>query len=149
MSNGLVVPLTHLLLVAPFLIYIGLCMNGNVKKCPKWLGKVVIGLGVAVAVYHLYLAIEHSKESFRDSSYLGIPYNTEEGFVPFSYPYQGETERYFSYHDKEHTRNCNCAHNDGHTGCHMSESCNTESVATQEGFDTVSPANETSYTTEL
>lgn len=134
LSYGLVVPLIHVLIAAPLLVYAGVCLQSG-KKC-KTLASVLIAIGLAVGLYHLYnLSVRTGLiEGFvREGGTLGRP---QEPFVPFSFPYQKETDRYYSYHDKEHTRNCNCQHNDGHTGCHATFSCDTK-----EAFDTSSPVD--------
>lgn len=143
LSYGLIVPLIHILFAAPVLFYAGYCLNCP-KKCVSWFPNFLMGLAVVIGLFHLYNFVSRVRlvmnEGFdRQGGYLGRP----EPFVPFSYPYQKETDRYYSYHDDEHTRNCNCEHNDGHQGCHQSHICNhtapTEEIA--EPFDTVSPVD--------
>lgn len=147
MSPGLYIPLIHVLIASPVLIYAGICIKTG-KKCQMF-AQVLIGLGIAVGLYHLYNLVVRMGliEGYtRQGGYLGRPI---EPFVPFSFPYHKETDRYYSYHDNEHTRNCNCKHNDGHTGCHATETCDKESFInnnnnnnTIESFDTVSPVGD-------
>jgi hypothetical protein len=143
LNHGLIIPLIHILVAVPVLVYAGLCLKSG-KKC-RTFGQALIALGVVVGLYHLYnLSVRTGLiEGFvREGGTLGRP---QEPFVPFSFPYHKETDRYYSYHDTEHTRNCNCQHNDGHTGCHATCSCGqTPCVCgcggAKETFDTVSPA---------
>lgn len=145
LSHGLLVPLVHVLLAAPVLFYAGWCLKTG-KKCVKGFADALMALAVGVLLYHGYRLVVHlgllGNEGFvRQGGYLG-----RESFVPFSFPYQAESTRYYSYHDNQHTRNCNCKHNDGHTGCHATCSCGVTPCAcgsAKEAFDTVSPSSET------
>jgi len=124
--HGSIIPLIHMVIVSPLLLYSGMCLRGN-KNCIYGFSELLMALGIAVFLYHLYkllIAFKVIENFARPGGYLGRP---AEPFVPFSFPYHNETDRHYSFHDDEHTRNCNCKHNDGHSGC-------------KEGFDTISPA---------
>lgn len=145
LSYGLVVPLIHLLVAVPLLYYAGWCLKTG-KKCVPGFAETLMGVAVAVFLYHGYklvlrLGLFGSENIVRQGGYLG-----RETFVPFSFPYQDESTRYYSFHDTDHTRNCNCAHNDGHTGCHATCMCDKGNCAcgkvVSEAFDTASPASE-------
>jgi hypothetical protein len=146
LSYGLLVPLIHVLVAAPILIYAGVCLK-SAKKCLTGFPELLIGLGLAVGLYHLYNLVVRMGfiENFtRQGGYLGRPV---EAFVPFSFPYQKETDRYYSFHDKEHTRNCNCVHNNGNSRCHLTCTCGqTPCVCgcdnVNETFDNVSPVED-------
>lgn len=142
MSYGIIIALVHILIAAPLLGYAGWCLKTG-KKCVTGFAETLIALAVGVLIYHLYKLLIRFKiiklEGYENK-------NVNESFVPFSFPYHNESTRYYSYHDDQHTRNCNCQHNDGHTGCHATCSCgNTPCVCgCKESFDTVSPVSESS-----
>lgn len=101
LSPHQVVYLLHAVVVGPLLAYVGLCG----KKCPQLLFTLLLALGLGVIGYHTYLLVRSFKEGFiHPGGYLGRP----EPFVPFSYPYNVESERYYSMHDTQHNRGCNC-----------------------------------------
>ena len=115
-----VIYLFHAFVVGPLLVYVGLCG----KKCPQPAFTLLLALGLGVMGYHAYLLIKSLKEGFiHPGGYLGRP----EPFVPFSYPYNVESERYYSMHDTEHNRGFNCTMVDN---CDVSE----KKENTKEGF---------------
>jgi hypothetical protein len=128
LSQGLLINLLHVLFVVPLLYYAGVCLKYK-RKCVDSFGDVLLGLAVGIFLYHGYKLLVNlnylstgSYDRFSKENYLNMLSNVE-GFVPFSYPYQHESERYYSYHDDKHTRNCNCVHNNGHQGCHHTSEC--------------------------
>jgi hypothetical protein len=139
---SLIVPLIHIVFAVPVLFYASYCIKCP-NKCVKWFPDFLMVLAVIIGLYHLYnFVLRYRLVMYGgfvgQGGYLGRP----EPFVPFSYPYQKETDRYYSYHDNEHTRNCNCQHNDGKHGCHQSHICNdTSTEKVTELFDTVSPVD--------
>ena len=144
MSYGLLVPLVHLVVAAPVLYYAGWCLKTG-KKCKPGFADLLMALALGVAIYHLYKLLVRVGvlEGFvQQGGYLGRPM---EPFVPFSFPYHKETDRYYSFHDNQHTRNCNCQHKDGHSGCHATCSCGQTpcvcGCGSNEGFDNVSPVD--------
>lgn len=145
LSYGLLVPLIHLFIAVPVLFYAGWCLKLG-KKCFNGFGDSLMALAFGLLLYHGYKLVLRlglfSNEGFdRQDGYLG-----RESFVPFSFPYHNESTRYYSYHDDQHTRNCNCKHNDGHTGCHATCSCGVTNCIcgnSKEAFDTSSPSSET------
>jgi hypothetical protein len=48
-SNHTNIYLFHIIIVAPLLIYLGLC-----KNCNEFIKKITLILGITVLVYHLY-----------------------------------------------------------------------------------------------
>ena len=101
LSPHQVVYLLHAIVVGPLLVYVGACN----KKCHRIVFDLILALGLAVIAYHAYLLVRSFKEGFiHPGGYLGRP----EPFVPFSYPYNVESERYYSMHDTQHNRGCNC-----------------------------------------
>lgn len=119
LSPHQLVYLLHALVVGPLLVYVGACG----KKCPNAVFLLVLALGLGVIAYHSYLLVKSLKEGFiHPGGYLGRP----EPFVPFSYPYNGESNRYYSLHDPEHNRGCNCQHKtDCQCGCHQGAKCDS------------------------
>ncbi len=102
----------HSLLISPLLIYVGVTQ----KQTPEWVFQLTLVLGVVYLFYHLYCVVFSMKrEGFLRSNYFmprsAFDTNNKEPFVPFSYPYMQETDKYFSYHDMEHTRGHNCVMN--------------------------------------
>lgn len=131
-NTNLYVSLFHIIFVSSILFYASYCLKHN-KRCFNGFSQMLLILGVSVFLYHLYKLLVNLNviDPFNNGGYLGKPVET---FVPFSFPYHKETDRYYSYHDNEHTRNCNCKHN---TKCHTTTLCNTEN------FDTLSPVDNT------
>lgn len=125
LSTHQMVYLLHVVFVGPLLVYVGLCG----AKCNTSVFTLLLALGLGVMMYHAYNLVNSlAKEGFmHPGGYLGRP----EAFVPFSFPYNKESEQYYSYHDKQHTRGCNCQH-DG-VGCDCA--ChNKHEMPTTEGF---------------
>jgi hypothetical protein len=118
LSPRQVINLIHIMIIGPLLVYVGVCG----KKCPHLIYTLLLALGIGVISYHAYLLIKSVKETFIHSGgYLGRP----EPFVPFSYPYNVESERYYSMHDTQHNSGCNCQHKlDCQCGCHQGAKCN-------------------------
>ena len=158
----------HVLFVAPLLTYVGYCG----KQTPTWVFNLLLALGIAVGLWHLYNWVKYSNateyfrstylgipygEGFR-SSYLGIPYGwqseiphqhavntrTKEGFIgmPFSFPYQDESTAYHSFHDKLNIRECNGKHC-MHQMDDMDKANNIKAVTGKEGF--VNPTETDDY----
>lgn len=105
MPHGTVIYAIHSLIVGPLLVYVGL----NQRNTPTWIFHLLLILGVSVIFYHLYkLVLAYKREGFLRSNYYMPRSAINEPFVPFSYPYMEETDKYFSFHDPEHTRGHNC-----------------------------------------
>jgi hypothetical protein len=105
MPHGTVIYAIHSLIVGPLLVYVGVSQ----RNTPMWVFQLLLLLGIAVIFYHLYkLVLSYKREGFLRSNYYMPRSAIEEPFVPFSYPYMEETDKYFSYHDPEHTRGHNC-----------------------------------------
>jgi len=141
MSYGLFVPLLHILFVAPLLFYAGFCLKKG-KNCINGFSQFLMGLALVIMLFHLYnliVRLGYIEGFVRQGGYLGMPL---ESFVPFSFPYQKESDRYYSYHDNEHTRNCNCLHNDGNNTCNHTDDCGHKRYDVIEPFDTIAPAYE-------
>lgn len=151
LSHRVVVSLIHVLLAAPLLYYAGVCLKWK-RKCVDGFGDVLIGLALGLFLYHGYKLLVNlnylNKTYFTKEDYLNV-LSKDEGFVPFSYPYQHESERYYSYHDDQHTRNCNCVHNNGHQGCHHTSECGHKHYESEEPFDTVEPSDESYVKSKL
>jgi hypothetical protein len=106
-SNGTVIYAIHSLIVGPLLVFVGVSQ----RNTPMWTYQLLLLLGIAVIFYHLYkLVLSYKREGFMRGNYY-MPRSSIENFVPFSYPYMEETDKYFSYHDPEHTRGHNCVMN--------------------------------------
>lgn len=104
MPHGTVIYAIHSLIVGPLLVYVGVSQ----RNTPMWVFQLLLLLGIAVIFYHLYkLVLAYKREGFMRGNYY-MPRSAIEQFVPFSYPYMEETDKYFSYHDPEHTRGHNC-----------------------------------------
>ncbi len=104
MPHGTVIYAIHSLIVGPLLVYVGVSQ----RNTPMWVFQLLLILGIAVIFYHLYkLVLAYKREGFLRSNYY-TPRSAIEPFVPFSYPYMEETDKYFSFHDPEHTRGHNC-----------------------------------------
>lgn len=105
MPHGTVIYAIHSLIVGPLLVYVGLSQ----RNTPTWIFQLLLILGVSVIFYHLYkLVLAYKREGFLRSNYYMPRSAINEPFVPFSYPYMEETDKYFSFHDPEHTRGHNC-----------------------------------------
>lgn len=119
LSSSQILYLLHVLLGGPLLIYIGYCG----KKCPTPAFSLVLILGLVVMMYYIYLLVKSFKEPFmRAGGYLGRP----ESFVPFSYPYNGESSKYYSFHDTEHNHGYNNQRKtDCQCGCHQGAKCDS------------------------
>lgn len=105
MPHGTTIYAFHSLVVGPLLVYVGLSQ----RNTPTWIFQLLLILGVAVIFYHLYkLVLAYKREGFLRSNYYMPRSAINEPFVPFSYPYMEETDKYFSYHDPEHSRGHNC-----------------------------------------
>lgn len=105
--NGTVIYAIHTLIVGPMLVFVGVSQ----RNTPTWIFQLLLLIGLAVIFYHLYkLVLTYKREGFMRGNYY-MPRSSIENFVPFSYPYMEETDKYFSYHDPEHTRGHNCVMN--------------------------------------
>lgn len=103
--HGTVIYAWHSLVVGPLLVYVGLSQ----RNTPTWVFQLLLILGVAVIFYHLYkLVLAYKREGFLRGNYYMPRSAIEEPFVPFTYPYMEETDKYFSFHDPEHPRGHNC-----------------------------------------
>jgi hypothetical protein len=69
LSTHQIVYLFHIIIVAPLLIYLGMCQCAG-DKCNRYIKKAAFVLGVSVVIYHaykLYLTLGNSQyESFAD-----------------------------------------------------------------------------------
>jgi hypothetical protein len=118
MPHGTVIYAFHSLVVGPLLVYIGVSQ----RNTPMWVFQLLLLLGIAVIFYHLYkLVLAYKREGFLRSNYYMPRSAINEPFVPFSYPYMEETDKYFSYHDPEHLRAHE--HSRGHNCVMNTESC--------------------------
>lgn len=107
MQHRTVIYAFHSLVIGPLLVYVGVSQ----RNTPMWVFQLLLLLGIAVIFYHLYkLVLAYKREGFLRSNYY-MPRSAIEPFVPFSYPYMEETDKYFSFHDPEHTRGHNCVMN--------------------------------------
>lgn len=146
LSQGVLVSLVHVAFAAPLLYYAGWCMQPG-KKCVKGFDKVLMAVAVAVFLYHGYKLMVRlgllGREAFvRQGGYLGYPLGGQESFVPFSHPYQKESNRYYSFHDTENKRDCGCSGKcTCGNGCHHTASCR-HNESNEGFFDTSSPASE-------
>jgi hypothetical protein len=103
--HGTVIYAIHSLIVGPLLVYVGLSQ----RNTPTWIFQLLLILGVSVIFYHLYkLVLAYKREGFLRSNYYMPRSAINEPFVPFTYPYMEETDKYYSYHDSEHPRGHNC-----------------------------------------
>lgn len=110
MPHGTVIYAIHSLIVGPLLVYIGVSQ----RNTPMWVFQLLLLLGIAVIFYHLYkLVLAYKREGFLRSNYY-MPRSAIEPFVPFSYPYMEETDKYFSFHDPEHPRGDAPVHGGAH-----------------------------------
>jgi hypothetical protein len=108
MPHGTVIYAFHSLAIGPLLVYTGVSQ----RNTPMWVFQLLLILGIAVIFYHLYkLVLAYKREGFLRSNYYMPRSAINEPFVPFSYPYMEETDKYYSFHDPEHTRGHNCVMN--------------------------------------
>ena len=111
MPHGTTIYAIHSLIVGPLLVYVGLSQ----RNTPTWIFQLLLILGVAVIFYHLYkLVLAYKREGFLRGNYYMPRSAIEEPFVPFSYPYMEETDKYYSYHDPEHPRGDAPVHGGAH-----------------------------------
>lgn len=109
----------YVVIIAPFLIYAGI----RGKYSSQSIFYITVVLGIGMLGFHMYhLIIAYKKEGFlRGNNYHwthnNYNNNSTESFVPFSHPYNCETNAYYSYHDTTNTRNCACSTNEASSKC--------------------------------
>lgn len=137
------VNLFHILIVGPVLIWIGwTCGYCKCVCIPKWFCKLLLFVGLAVILFHLYryiLAVK--RENFvHVGGSLGLPLwnfpGTKQPFTDFSFPYQRNDHCFYSYHDTINNRDCPCDPVTGVCTCHPNGNCTRSQV---ENPSTVTP----------
>ena len=80
----------HILVVAPLLIYLGMCRCSG-DQCNKVIKRIAFAFGVSVAIYHMYKLYT----SYQNETYVSQPETTTDAHVlPSTFEHSYTPEKY-------------------------------------------------------